>query len=83
MAVLHYRSRIYQDPSGNMVSDRYTFYEATEAKNIILDDDYSLDEISLRYYQTPLYYWLIGEANNISNPFEKVKKGTSIKVPVI
>lgn len=80
----HYnRQRTYLDENGNMVSSKYTFYTYDELKNIVLEKDMSLDEISFKYYGTPLYYWLIGEANNIENPFRKLKKGVTVKVPVL
>ena len=80
----HYnRQRVYQDDSGNLVSSKYQFYSYSEEKIIILDKELSLDEISYNYYGTPLYYWLIGEANNIKDPFKKIRKGITIKVPVL
>lgn len=83
MNLKQYRQRTYTDANGNLISDRYTFYQATDSREIILDEDLSLDEISYQNYGTPLYYWIIGEANNISDPFIKLKKGLSIKVPVL
>lgn len=79
----HYRQRKTKDSSRNTVSARYTFYKFDEYKTIKLDDDLTLDEISFVQYGTPLYYWAIGEANNISDPFARIQKGTSIKVPVL
>ena len=80
----HYnRQRTYTDKNGNIVSSRYEFFTYTEDKNIVLDKEMSLDEISYKYYGTPLYYWLIGEANNIKDPFKKLRKGTTVKVPVL
>ena len=83
MALNHYRQREYQDSEGNRVSDRYSLYKFSEAKTLVLEKDLTLDEISLMVYSTPLYYWIIGEANNISDPFQKVRKGTHIKVPML
>lgn len=79
----HYRQRTYKNSENKMVSDRYTLYSSSEYKQIELDKDLSLDEISLKYYYTPLYYWIIGEANGIKDPFKKIKKGTTIKVPIL
>lgn len=78
-----YRQRTYTDNKGNRVSGRYFLYSSLESKTIVLENDLSLDEISLKYYGTPLYYWLIGEANNVSDPFIKLKKGDSVKIPII
>lgn len=79
--VKQYRQGIVTDDQGNTVSRRYEFYSFTNYKNITLDGDYTLDELSLKYYGTPLYYWILGEANNISNPFAKLGKGTNLVVP--
>lgn len=80
----HYnRQRVYTNDNGDLVSSKYEFYGYTEEKNVVLEKDLSLDEISYKYYGTPLYYWLIGEANNIKDPFRKLRKGTSVKIPVL
>ena len=81
--ILHYRQRNYTSQEGNLVSDRYTLYSSENYKIIELDKDYSLDEISLKYYYTPLYYWIIGEVNNIKDPFVKVKKGVKLRIPIL
>ena len=78
-----YRQRVYINKEGKKVSDRYTFYKADKVKPITLEKDLTLDEISYKYYGTPLYYWVIGEANNIADPFVKLKKGMNVKVPII
>jgi hypothetical protein len=79
--VIQYRQGTYTNDQGDLVSNRYQFYSFTNYKNITLESDQTLDEISLKYYGTPLYYWLIGEANNVEDPFSKLLKGTAIKVP--
>ena len=81
--VNQYRQRTLLDSNNNKVSSRYHFYKFTEYKTIKLESDRSLDEISYSEYGTPLYYWAIGEANNISDPFVKLKKGSKVKVPVL
>jgi hypothetical protein len=78
-----YRQSKIKDSRGNTVSTRYTFFKFENYKTIILDKSMSLDEISFRYYGTPLYYWAIGEANNISDPFINLDKGVKIKIPVL
>ena len=42
-------------------------------------EDY--DVISLEYYNTPLLYWVICDFNNIQDPFEPPKPGTTLKIP--
>lgn len=39
-----------------------------------------LDIISNRYYDTPLYWWIIAIANNIIDPFD-IKLGTVLRIP--
>ena len=41
----------------------------------------SYDSIALRYYDSPLYYWIICDFNRIQDCFEKPKVGTRIKIP--
>lgn len=79
----HYTQRVYTNSENNIVSDRYGLYQASASQTIETDKDIYLDELSLVYYGTPLYYWVIGEFNNIADPFVKIKKGTSLKIPVI
>ena len=78
-----YRQRTTKDSKGNTVSSRYSFYKFTEFKTIRLESDQYLDEISFKEYGTPLYYWVIGEANNISDPFTRLRKGIKVKIPVL
>ena len=79
----HFGQRKYLNSENKLVSDRYSLFSSDDYKIIELDRDLSLDEISFKYYDTPLYYWIIGEANNISDPFLKVKRGTKVKVPIL
>ena len=78
-----YRQRKTRDSEGNTVSARYSFYKFEEYKTIRTESDLTLDEISFKYYGTPLYYWAIGEANNISDPFARVPRGSSLRIPVL
>ena len=41
----------------------------------------SYDSIALKYYDSPLYYWIICDFNRIEDCLEKPKVGTRIKVP--
>ena len=78
-----YRQRTVVDKNSNQVSSKYNFYKFEQTKTVVLESDTTLDEISFKYYGTPLYYWAIGEANNISDPFSKIPKGSKIKIPVL
>lgn len=41
------------------------------------------DLISNLVYGTPKYWWLICAVNNISDPFEQIIPGKTIKMPII
>ena len=42
-----------------------------------------LDLISFKYYGTVKLWWAIAVANDIQNPFEKIEKGTILRIPII
>lgn len=42
-----------------------------------------LDLIAYKYYNNPLLWWVIAQANNIIDPFEELEIGTLIRVPCI
>lgn len=42
----------------------------------------TLDSIALNYYNNPTFYWIIADANNIQNPFIKLKVDSQIKIPL-
>ena len=81
--ISHYRQRSYVNSDGKMVSDRYSLHSTKDYKLIKLEKDQFLDEISMEYYDTPLYYWIVGEVNNIKDPFLKIKKGTTLRIPIL
>ena len=81
--ISHYSQRTYLNSDNLEVSEGYKLYSSENCKSVRLNKDLTLDEISLKYYSTPLYYWMIGEVNNIKNPFEKIRKGSIIKVPIL
>ena len=45
-----------------------------------IDDIDFLDNISAKYYGTPTLWWVIASFNNITNPFEALEPGTSLKI---
>lgn len=49
--------------------------------NVELNDTY--DSISLKNYNNPTYFWIICNFNRITDPFEKPKPGTTLRVPII
>jgi len=38
------------------------------------------DDISVKYYDTPLFWWVIASFNDIVNPFEGPVEGTNLKI---
>lgn len=47
------------------------------------EEERRLDLISYRYYQTPLLWWVIAEANNIPNAMVGPSVGDILRVPTI
>jgi hypothetical protein len=44
----------------------------------------TFDSISLTYYNTPLYYWVISDFNDIQDPFKPLRdKYETLKIPSI
>ena len=49
----------------------------------VQDKDTTFDELSLRYYNTPLLYWLIADFNDYLDPDIIIPQGTVLKIPKI
>lgn len=56
--------------------DRRTDYVAHKVK---FGDTY--DSLSLTYYNSPLYYWIIADFNGVQDTLEPLKEGSFIKIP--
>lgn len=41
----------------------------------------TLDTLSLYYYNSPLYFWVIADFNNIQDPFKDLKEGSVLRIP--
>lgn len=41
----------------------------------------TLDTISLYYYNSPLYFWIVADYNDILDPYEDLKEGTMLRIP--
>ena len=41
------------------------------------------DSISLAFYNTPLYFWVICDFNNVNDPFSIPEEGSSINIPIL
>lgn len=46
----------------------------------IVDGVEFLDTIAAKFYGYPQLYWLIAEFNDITNPFEAIENGQSLKI---
>ena len=43
----------------------------------------TLDLLSLVYYSSAAYYWVIADFNKILDPYEELKEDTILKIPVL
>ena len=43
----------------------------------------TLDSISLTYYNSPLYFWIIMDYNDLQDPFCDLMEGTELKIPTL
>lgn len=43
----------------------------------------TFDSLSLKYYTTPLYYWVIMDYNNIQDPFTELQEGQELYIPTL
>lgn len=43
----------------------------------------TLDNLALRYYNNPTYYWIIASFNHIQNPYKDLIVGSELKIPSI
>ena len=41
------------------------------------------DSIALFYYNSPTYYWVLTDFNDIQDPFIEIKEGQEIKIPTL
>ena len=55
-----------------------TTYVIYKAKN---NDTW--DSIALFYYNSPEYYWVLCDFNDIQDPFIKIEEGQEIKIPTL
>lgn len=57
--------------------------ENTKFTNYKIQRGDTLDLISLLYYSSAAYYWVIADFNRILDPYEELKEGSIIKIPVL
>lgn len=53
----------------------YTLYTVQQGDN--------LDNLALKYYNNPTYYWIICSFNHITNPYKELVPGQKLKIPSI
>ena len=41
------------------------------------------DSIALFYYNSPTYYWVLTDFNDVQDPFTQIQEGQEIKVPTL
>lgn len=48
---------------------------------VTIEEDCRLDLLADRYYNNPLMWWILAQANNIYDPLSKPKSGEIIRIP--
>lgn len=43
----------------------------------------TFDSLSLAYYNSPLYYWVILDFNDIQDPFIELEEGSELRIPTL
>lgn len=56
---------------------------STPYTSYIVKKNDTLDSISLAFYNTPLYFWVICDFNRLNDPFVKLVEGTLINIPIL
>lgn len=78
-------SRRFLDDTGHQFVETYDSKKIPESSEdtyhiVTLKDTNRLDLISFQYYRTPLLWWVIAEASNITDPFN-VPVNSVVRVP--
>lgn len=73
----YYNSDLEYDlPQSSLIKDHYDYDTIT----VLAEEASRLDLISLRVYNTPVYWWIIARENSILNP-ASVPVGTVLRIP--
>ena len=51
--------------------------------NYVTQKNDTWENIALKYYANPTFWWVILDANKIADPFMECKPGYQIKIPVL
>lgn len=78
--------RIQDDETGEIFHETYNNYSIPEKSSdtyFTVDTavENRLDIISMRYYKSPIMWWVIAIANNIIDPFSEIPIGTVLRIP--
>ena len=72
----------------NRVDDKYIYglssqLKKEDTKYVIhkVKDGDTYDTLSLYYYNSPLYYWVICDFNDIQDPYINPEVGTTLRIP--
>ena len=85
-----YLSRYTQTPIYyNQLDNKYVtgtqtnLNDTTPCINHRVEQNDTLDKLALQYYNNPTKFWIIADFNRILNPYEPLKIGTILKIPVV
>ena len=78
--------RIQNNDTGEIFHETYNNYSIPEkdsdtfftVNNAV---ENRLDIISMKYYKSPIMWWIIAIANNIIDPFSELPTGTVLRIP--
>jgi hypothetical protein len=75
--IINYENETYTETANQTTMD-----DSTEDKyyQVQKTDENRLDIISNNHYSSPIYWWVIAQANKIVDPFD-VKEGTILRIP--
>ena len=57
--------------------------DTTPYTNYIVKQKDTLDNLAMRFYGNPTYFWVIASYNHIRNPYESLVVGSTLRVPVL
>lgn len=72
----------FQDAAGNTFSGRYKKRSKDVDFFVIkTSSPTTLDMLAMKYYNTPLLFWVIQDMNDIIDPMKTIPPNTQIKIP--
>ena len=63
-----------------------TAYQLSDDNSYVLHkvlEGETFDSLSLTYYNSPLYYWVIMDFNQLQDPFQELNEGQELKIPTL